>query len=168
MRLRLSSIYIGFRCALHLLLGNSASVTITVCCPWIHMTLHLSRFSRKMTVAVFSEINLWHDTRVKLWSQIESEVCRAALRVCIAANHNGTGAVMLWMQKRGICCRPIERWTQRNQSVYMHIIAFHHTLQAVWIRPANAASFSLHHAKSHSIDYPSPCPGNGSCISCTL
>lgn len=30
-----------------------------------------------------------------------------------------------------ICCYPIERRAERNQGVYMQIIAFHHRLQAV-------------------------------------
>jgi len=57
----------------------------------------------------------------------------------------------------GICCSPVEQ--RASQSVYMHIIGFHHTLQAVWIRARkHCPPFSSHHAKSHFIDYPSPAP----------
>lgn len=57
-----------------------------------------------------------------------------------------------------ICCYPIERWAQRNQSVYMHIIAFHHTLQAVWIRACKHSLILLASRQEslHWLPFPAP------------
>lgn len=76
----------------------------------------------------------------------------------ITANHNSPGLLVYMDIEIRICCYPIERWAERNQSVYMHIIAFHHTLQAVWIRACKHSLILLASRQEslHWLPFPAP------------
>lgn len=76
----------------------------------------------------------------------------------ITANHSSAGLLAYMDIEIRICCYPIERWAERNQSVYMHIIAFHHTLQAVWIRACKHSLILLASRQEslHWLPFPAP------------
>lgn len=99
------------------------------------------------------------DTWIKLWSQIELEVHQVVCACKSPPMRAASGLLVHMDTEMRICRYPIERRVRRNQSVYMHIIAFHHTLQAVWISGACKHSLILLASRQESLHWlPFPAP----------